>query len=160
MRCHCSWSFRLRPTKMIKSRDVSLSFKDISIWKKKLTDFPFTHSVAKELEAMADPHPKVLNFASVIFPSSSTSIYISWMNVINDSWVFAIQLSIRLYLKFHNISTSRSSDQSSSDIPLLGIEFTNVSRFLIVINYLKLVNCNIYATQRTDFFWEFHTFSW
>ena len=43
----------------------------------KLTDFPFTHSVAKELEAMADPHPNVLNLASTIFPSSSTSIYIS-----------------------------------------------------------------------------------
>ena len=42
-----------------------------------LTDFPFTHSVAKELEAMADPHPNVLNLASTIFPSSSTSIYIS-----------------------------------------------------------------------------------
>ena len=76
----------------------------------KLTDFPFTHSVAKELEAMADPHPNVLNLASTIFPSSSTSIYISWKNVINDSWVFKNQKLIFLYLKFHNISTSRSSN--------------------------------------------------
>ena len=37
-------------------------------------DFPLTHSVAKELDAMADPHPNVLNFASMIFPFSSTSI--------------------------------------------------------------------------------------
>lgn len=40
-----------------------------------LTDFPLIHSVARELDAMAEPHPKVLNFASTIFPSSSTFIY-------------------------------------------------------------------------------------
>ena len=34
------------------------------------TDFPFTHSVTSEEEAIADPHPKVLNFASSILPSS------------------------------------------------------------------------------------------
>lgn len=39
-----------------------------------LTDLPFTHSVAKELEAIAEPQPKVLNLASTIFPWSSTSI--------------------------------------------------------------------------------------
>lgn len=38
------------------------------------TVFPFTHSVANELEAIADPQPKVLNFASMIFPLSSTLI--------------------------------------------------------------------------------------
>lgn len=37
------------------------------------TVFPFTHSVAKELEAIADPQPNVLNLASTIFPFSSTS---------------------------------------------------------------------------------------
>ena len=37
-----------------------------------LTVFPFTHSVAKELEAMAEPQPNVLNLASTIFPFSST----------------------------------------------------------------------------------------
>lgn len=37
-----------------------------------LTVFPFTHSVAKELEAMAEPQPNVLNRASTIFPFSST----------------------------------------------------------------------------------------
>lgn len=49
----------------------SFSFLSVS-WQ--LTDFPFTHSVAKELEAMADPQPKVLNRASTIFPFSSTWI--------------------------------------------------------------------------------------
>lgn len=39
------------------------------------TDFPLTHSVAKELEAMAEPHPNVLNFASTILPFSSTLIW-------------------------------------------------------------------------------------
>ena len=37
-----------------------------------LTVFPFTHSVANELEAMAEPQPNVLNLASTIFPFSST----------------------------------------------------------------------------------------
>ena len=40
-----------------------------------LTLFPFTHSVAKELDAIAEPQPNVLNFASIIFPSSSTLIW-------------------------------------------------------------------------------------
>lgn len=40
-----------------------------------LTDFPFIHSVARELEAMADPQPNVLNRASTIFPFSSTWIW-------------------------------------------------------------------------------------
>lgn len=38
------------------------------------TVFPFTHSVAKELEAMAEPQPNVLNLASTILPFSSTWI--------------------------------------------------------------------------------------
>eukprot|EP00553_Chaetoceros_curvisetus_P015354 CAMPEP_0204651452 /NCGR_PEP_ID=MMETSP0718-20130828/13343_1 /ASSEMBLY_ACC=CAM_ASM_000674 /TAXON_ID=230516 /ORGANISM="Chaetoceros curvisetus" /LENGTH=64 /DNA_ID=CAMNT_0051675207 /DNA_START=183 /DNA_END=377 /DNA_ORIENTATION=+ len=38
------------------------------------TVLPLTHSVATEEEAMADPHPKVLNLDSTIFPSSSTLI--------------------------------------------------------------------------------------
>eukprot|EP00443_Scrippsiella_acuminata_P040843 CAMPEP_0115291812 /NCGR_PEP_ID=MMETSP0270-20121206/64802_1 /TAXON_ID=71861 /ORGANISM="Scrippsiella trochoidea, Strain CCMP3099" /LENGTH=155 /DNA_ID=CAMNT_0002709203 /DNA_START=252 /DNA_END=716 /DNA_ORIENTATION=- len=36
------------------------------------TDFPMTISVANELLAMADPHPKVLNLASSIMPSLPT----------------------------------------------------------------------------------------
>jgi len=32
-------------------------------------------AVARELEAMAEPQPKVLNLASIIFPSLSTSIW-------------------------------------------------------------------------------------
>ena len=38
------------------------------------TDLPLIHSVANEDEAIAEPQPNVLNFASIIFPSSSTSI--------------------------------------------------------------------------------------
>jgi hypothetical protein len=40
-----------------------------------LTDFPLIHSVANELDAMAEPQPNVLNLASVMFPLSSTSIF-------------------------------------------------------------------------------------
>ena len=39
------------------------------------TFFPLTHSVATELAAIAEPQPKVLNFDSTIFPSSSTLIW-------------------------------------------------------------------------------------
>lgn len=38
-----------------------------------LTVFPLTHSVASELDAIADPQPKVLKRASTILPFSSTS---------------------------------------------------------------------------------------
>jgi hypothetical protein len=40
-----------------------------------LIDFPLIHSVANEDEAIAEPQPNVLNFASTIFPFSSTLIY-------------------------------------------------------------------------------------
>ena len=36
--------------------------------------FPFSHSVATELDAIAEPQPKVLNFVSVMLPSASTLI--------------------------------------------------------------------------------------
>ena len=39
------------------------------------TDLPFTHSVTSELEAMADPQPKVLNLASSMRPSSEILIW-------------------------------------------------------------------------------------
>ena len=38
------------------------------------TDLPLIHSVASELDAMAEPQPKVLNRASSITPSSPTLI--------------------------------------------------------------------------------------
>ena len=54
-----------------------------------LTVFPFTHSVARELEAMAEPHPNVLNLASTILPCSSTLI---WRN--------------QLFVKIYNTNTN------------------------------------------------------
>uniref|UniRef100_A0A6B0U989 Putative secreted protein n=1 Tax=Ixodes ricinus TaxID=34613 RepID=A0A6B0U989_IXORI len=39
------------------------------------TFLPLIHSVARELDAIAEPQPKVLNFASTIFPCSSTLIW-------------------------------------------------------------------------------------
>lgn len=45
---------------------------DLILICKTLTVFPFTHSVANELEAIAEPQPNVLNLASTIFPLSST----------------------------------------------------------------------------------------
>ncbi|MNR38732.1 hypothetical protein D3C85_1568590 [compost metagenome] len=46
----------------------------LSIAKAWSIDLPFNHSVAKDEEAIAEPHPKVLNLASVITLSSFTSI--------------------------------------------------------------------------------------
>ena len=39
-----------------------------------VNDLPFTHSVSKELDAIAEPQPYVLNLASSIIPSSLTFI--------------------------------------------------------------------------------------
>ena len=36
-------------------------------------DFPLSHSVAKEDDAIAEPQPNVLNLASVIFPETSST---------------------------------------------------------------------------------------
>lgn len=55
-------------------RDSSLAISVFFNIKASSTVLPFTHSVARELEAMADPHPNVLNLASMIFPFSSTLI--------------------------------------------------------------------------------------
>lgn len=45
------------------------------------TVFPLIHSVANELEAIADPQPNVLNLASIIFPFLSTSTCKSFNDV-------------------------------------------------------------------------------
>lgn len=50
-----------------------------------LTVFPLTHSVASELEAMAEPQPKVLKRASTILPFSSTSTCGSILGTIQRS---------------------------------------------------------------------------
>ena len=42
----------------------------LSISSASSTDLPLSHSVANEDEAMAEPQPKVLNFASSILPVS------------------------------------------------------------------------------------------
>ena len=72
--------------------------------------FPFTHSLATELEAMAEPQPNVLNLASTIFPSA-TLIY--------DSMSTAA-----FYLKLHHITASRSSGNSSTNIVIISIKWT------------------------------------
>ena len=48
----------------------------LSILKASSIFLPFSHSVAKDDDAIADPHPKVLNFASIMVSvASSTSIW-------------------------------------------------------------------------------------
>eukprot|EP00516_Mucochytrium_quahogii_P007955 CAMPEP_0203744430 /NCGR_PEP_ID=MMETSP0098-20131031/499_2 /ASSEMBLY_ACC=CAM_ASM_000208 /TAXON_ID=96639 /ORGANISM=" , Strain NY0313808BC1" /LENGTH=64 /DNA_ID=CAMNT_0050631939 /DNA_START=560 /DNA_END=754 /DNA_ORIENTATION=- len=55
-------------------RHSSLAISVFLIFTASSNFLPLTHSVAKELEAMADPQPNVLNLASIILPSSSTLI--------------------------------------------------------------------------------------
>lgn len=55
-------------------KESSLAISVFFSFKASSTVLPFTHSVANELEAIAEPHPKVLNFASMILPFSSTLI--------------------------------------------------------------------------------------
>lgn len=43
---------------------------------------PLIHSDAKLLDAIAEPHPNVLNFASIILPFSSTLIYLFHIDVL------------------------------------------------------------------------------
>ena len=103
-------------------------------------DFPLTHSVAKELDAMADPHPNVLNLASMIFPFSSTSIY-KVKKMLHEGRFRSFlnkgkKSEIRKYLKFHNISTSWSSNQSGTNTRFFSIQFSHISGLLIMINDL------------------------
>ena len=76
------------------------------ISKQSSTFLPFTHSVATELLAIADPHPKVLNLASITFPFSST--YKLWRHL--EFWKIGRKLKINLKLELHYISTSWSPD--------------------------------------------------
>ena len=72
--------------------------------------FPFTHSLATELDAMADPQPNVLNLASTIFPSA-TLIYQSASNIIS-------------HLELHHITASGSSGNSCANIVIISIKGT------------------------------------
>ena len=72
--------------------------------------FPFTHSLATELEAMAEPQPNVLNFASTIFPLA-TLIY-------NQT------IPLARNLELHHITTSRSPCNSCSNVVVIGIKRT------------------------------------
>lgn len=70
--------------------------------------FPFTHSLATELEAIAEPQPNVLNLASTIFPSA-TLIYPSMSTTIS-------------HLELHHITTSRSSGDSCANIVIIRVK--------------------------------------
>ena len=70
--------------------------------------FPFTHSLATELEAMAEPQPNVLNLASTIFPSA-TLIYPSMSAMIP-------------HLELHHITASRSSGDSRANIVVIRVK--------------------------------------
>lgn len=103
------------------------------------TDFPFTHSVAKELEAMADPQPNVLNFASVILPFSSTWI---WKQH-GCEQVWPLQYSMcnsccwpPAHLKFHYVTAGRRTHQSSPHILGVFVQRAHVSRVFIMVHHL------------------------
>lgn len=72
------------------------------------SDFPFTHSLATELDAMADPQPNVLNLASTIFPLA-TLIY----------WLPKTEFA---HLQLHHITASRSSGNTRADIVVVCVK--------------------------------------
>ena len=79
LQCHCSllWPLDQSEINIINHNwDVKQDLKNYPwFWYiYHLTDLFLIHSVANDDDAIADPHPKVLNFASMIFPLSSTSI--------------------------------------------------------------------------------------
>lgn len=71
-RTHCCSSNRSKDLKLDLCDKQHLTDRIIWSLMAALTDLPLIHSVARELEAMAEPQPKVLNRASTIFPWSST----------------------------------------------------------------------------------------
>lgn len=56
-------------------KQSSLAISVFLIFPASSSDKPFTLSVIYELEAIALPHPKVLNFTSEMMPFSSTRIW-------------------------------------------------------------------------------------
>ena len=101
------------------------------------TVFPCTHSVARLLDAMAEPHPKVLNLDSMILPSAPT-----WCqsapagqpcqdsssgarNVANPSY---------LDLQLHDVATSRGAHEASPHVIISLVKGPNVSWVLVMVD--------------------------
>ena len=112
----------------------------------KLTFFPFTHSVISELEAMAEPHPKVLNFASTIFPPLSTLICNGEGS--RDSIIGRGRGRSFTHLEFHHVSAGRGSNKSSSNVSVLFIHAPDVPRVLVVVYNLHIHTRYIHSHTR------------
>ena len=78
---------------------------------------PLSHSVARLLEAMAEPQPKVLNLASSITPG----------------------VRVDLDLQLHHVAALRGADEAGADGRVLGVEAADVPRVVVVVEDLVAV---------------------
>jgi len=78
------------------------------------TVLPLTHSVARELEAMAEPQPKVLN-----------------LGVLDD-----LGLGVDADLEAHDVAALGSSDEAGADFGRALVERADVAGIFVVINNL------------------------
>ena len=55
------------------------------------------------------------------------------------SWAKMVPIKVLIspHLKFHDVTTSRSSNKACPDGDLLGVELANVARLLIVVDDLE-----------------------
>ena len=77
------------------------------------TVLPFTHSVASEEDAIAEPQPKVLNLASSMI----------------------LRLRIDLDLQLHHVAALRSADQPSADFAAVLVQRADIARMIVMIDY-------------------------
>ena len=85
------------------------------------TVLPFTHSVASEDEAIAEPQPKVLNFASSM----------------------TLVSRIDLDLQLHDVAALRRADQAGADFGAVLVHRADVARIVVVIDNLIAV-CHLF----------------
>ena len=79
--------------------------------------FPFTHSLATELDAMAEPQPNVLNLASTIFPSATL--------------IYSSMTAMTSHLELHHVTAGRSSGDSCANVVIIRVEGAWIINFHI-----------------------------
>ena len=106
---------------------------------------PLTRSVMKEEDAMADPHPKVLNLTSEIRPFSSTRI----CSFITSPHAGAPTLSPKISVSVNKDNPPFGEGveglweiQSSADVDVIFVERADVSRsFVVVDDFFMVETC-------------------
>src|SRR5437870_4319247 len=106
---------------------------------------PFTHSVTSDEEAMAEPQPKDLNFASSTTPSSFTlSCRVrERARVVRDLRLRLGQaLVVHPELQLHHVAAGRRAHETRADVRIVLVERADVARVLVVVDDLVAV-CHV-----------------